>query len=228
MEHKHEAAVEVLLQAIIAAGMDIDPRYNGNLSTREILDMKGQTLLMRASALGLTSTVAKLLVLGADVAAKDANQKDPIDHAANEDVKVAFAKHLAQVEITDQNKNGLLLVFSRHGMPSRLPAVLLAGADLKHTDEAGNTSVWLAMQHKHEAAVEVLLQAMIAAGMDIDAQIIGHMCVCVCVCVDVYVRIHLYTYTHTHVINIYRYIYIYIYKVPNAIPHLEKPVVPKP
>jgi ankyrin repeat protein len=58
-------------------------------------------------------------------------------------------------------------------MPSRLPAVLLAGADLKHTDDAGNTSVWLAMQHKHEAAVEVLLQAMIAAGMDIDARYEG-------------------------------------------------------
>ena len=84
------------------------------------------------------------------------------------------------------------------------------------------------MERNHEAVVEVLLQAMIAAGMDIDAQIIGHMCVCVCVCVDVYVRIHLYTYAHTHILYIYRYIYVYIYKVPNAIPHLEKPVVPKP
>jgi ankyrin repeat protein len=167
MEHKHEAAVEVLLQAMIAAGMDIDARYEG-------WNKQGQTLLMRASALGLASVVSNLLVLGADVSAKDANKKDPIDHAANEDVKAAFAKHLAQVEITDQNKNGLLLVFSRHGMPSRLPAVLLAGADLKHTHEAGNTSVWLAMQHKHEAAVEVLLQAIIAAGMDIEARYEGN------------------------------------------------------
>ena len=60
---------------------------------------------------------------------------DPIDCAANEDVKAAFAKHFAQVDITVQNKNWLLLVFSRLGMASRLPAVLLAGADLKHTDE---------------------------------------------------------------------------------------------
>ena len=128
MERNHEAVVEVLLQAMIAAGMDIDARYEG-------WDKQGQTLLMRASALGLASVVSNLLVLGADVSAKDVNKKDPIDHAANEDVKAVFAKHLAQVEITDQNKNGLLLVFSRHGMPSRLPAVLLAGADLKHTDE---------------------------------------------------------------------------------------------
>ena len=71
------------------------------------------------------------------------NKKDPIDHAAYYFVKAAFAKHLAQVDITDQIKNGrhhrpkqeLLLVFSRLGMASRLPAVLQAGADLKHTDE---------------------------------------------------------------------------------------------
>ena len=65
LEQKHEATVEVLLEAIVAAGMDIDARYE---SRRE----QGQTLLMRASALGLTSTAAKLLALGADIAAKDA------------------------------------------------------------------------------------------------------------------------------------------------------------
>ena len=64
LEQKHEATVEVLLEAIVAAGMDIDARYE---SRRE----QGQTLLMRASALGLTSTAAKLLALGADIAAKD-------------------------------------------------------------------------------------------------------------------------------------------------------------
>ena len=67
LEQKHEATVEVLLEAIVAAGMDIDARYE-----EEEEDKQGQTLLMRASALGLTSTVAKLLALGADIAAKDA------------------------------------------------------------------------------------------------------------------------------------------------------------
>ena len=66
LEQKHEATVEVLLEAIVAAGMDIDARYE------EEEDKQGQTLLMRASALGLTSTAAKLLALGADIAAKDA------------------------------------------------------------------------------------------------------------------------------------------------------------
>jgi ankyrin repeat protein len=158
MEHKHEAAVEVLLQAMIAAGMDIDARYE---NARDDDDAKqGQTLLMRASALGLASVVSNLLVLGADVSAKDANKKDPIDHAANEDVKAAFAKHLAQVEITDQNKNGLLLVFSRHGMASRLPAVLQAGADLKHTDENGKVASDHAKEIKDKEKREAVLTVL--------------------------------------------------------------------
>jgi hypothetical protein len=38
---------------------------------------------MHASQTGLTSLVVKLLALGADLSAKDANQKDPIDYADN-------------------------------------------------------------------------------------------------------------------------------------------------
>jgi len=136
MEHKHEAAVEVLLQAIIAAGMDINARAGGG--------KQGQTLLMRASAHGLTSTVAKLLALGADVAAKDANQKDPIDHAANEDVKAAFAKHLAQVE-------------PRHGVASARGA---AGADLKHTDENGKVAFDHAKEIKDKEKREAVLTVL--------------------------------------------------------------------
>ncbi len=41
---------------------------------------QGQTLLMRASALGLTSTVAKLLALGADIAAKDKVRGNVLSH----------------------------------------------------------------------------------------------------------------------------------------------------
>jgi ankyrin repeat protein len=170
MEHKHEAAVEVLLQAMIAAGMDIDARYEG-------WNKQVQTLLMRASALGLASVVSNLLVLGADVSATDWNNKHPIDHAANEDVKAAFAKHLAQVDITDQNKNGLLLVFSRHGMASRLPAVLQAGADLKHTDENGNTCLHLAVEQGSIDIVRILVEA----GADLTAKNKVQVCVCVCV-----------------------------------------------
>jgi hypothetical protein len=86
LQQKHEAAIEVLLQAMMAAGMGIDAPFEGiseyGIGTG-LLRKQGQTLLMHASQTGLTSLVVKLLALGADLSAKDANQKDPIDYADN-------------------------------------------------------------------------------------------------------------------------------------------------
>ena len=58
----------------------------------------------------------------------------PLDFAIDE-VKAAFAEHFAQVDITDENKNALLLVCARLGLASRVPAVLQAGANAAHVDE---------------------------------------------------------------------------------------------
>jgi ubiquitin C len=134
VEQKHEATVEVLLEAIVAAGMDIDARYESYESWRE----RGQTLLMRASALGLTSTAAKLLALGADIAAKDAEG------------------------------NSCLHIAAAQGSNEILRMLLNAGAKVSAKNKAGYTSVELAVEQKHEATVEVLLEAIVAAGMDID------------------------------------------------------------
>ena len=101
VEQKHEATVEVLLEAIVAAGMDIDARYE---SRRE----RGQTLLMRASALGLTSTAAKLLALGADIAAKDACCKTALDVATNDEVKAALRQHGARHSLFYAVEQGML------------------------------------------------------------------------------------------------------------------------
>ena len=65
---------------------------------------------------------------------------------------------LRTVDITDKNKNTLLLMLSHLGVASRLPAVLLAGADLKHTDEDGWTSFHVASREGHAAVVQTLLQ----------------------------------------------------------------------
>ena len=90
----------------------------------------------------------------------------------NEEVKTAFAEHCEQVDITDENKDELMLLCARLGMVSRLPAVLQAGANLKCTD--GQISIELAMEQKNEAAVEVLLQAIICAGIGIDSRYEGN------------------------------------------------------
>ena len=63
---------------------------------------------------------------------------------------------------------------AREGRTKTVAALLSIGADIDAKDQGGNSSVWLAMEQKHEAAVEVLLQAIIAAGMDIDARYEGN------------------------------------------------------
>jgi len=129
-EQKNEEAAALLMEATKNAGaLDVQDDYFH------------QSALHIASQWGLESAVAKLLSLGADAALKNCGSKTALDvagvycEAKKEEVEAVFAKHYAQVDITDQNKNRLVLVFSRLGVASRLPAVLLAGADLKHTDE---------------------------------------------------------------------------------------------
>ena len=119
LEQKHEATVEVLLEAIVAAGMDIDARYE---SRRE----QGQTLLMRASALGLTSTAAKLLALGADIAAKDACGKTALDVATNDEVKAALRQHGARHS---------LFYAVEQGMLELVADLIKEGADMNERDE---------------------------------------------------------------------------------------------
>ena len=73
--------------------MDVDARYK-----------QGQTILMRASARGVTRTIRKLLALGADVFAKDKNGKGAFDHAK---------------EIKDQEKKAALLALMSEYSPLR-------------------------------------------------------------------------------------------------------------
>ena len=59
----------------------------------------------------------------------------PLECTENDEVKTAFAEHFTQVNITDDNKNELLLVWALLGLASRLRAVLQAGAKAAHTDK---------------------------------------------------------------------------------------------
>ena len=117
-----------------------------------------------ASANELASTVAKLLSLGADATLKDEDGRMSVDVPTSEDVKAAFVEHCEHFEITDQNKNALMMLCARLGIASRLPAVLQAGADPAYTDENGCTSLWVACDNKHEAAAAELMEAAKQAG----------------------------------------------------------------
>ena len=79
-------------------------------------------------------------------------------------MKAAFAEHFAQVDITDDNKNALLLECARFGLASRVRAVLQAGGKATHTDKDGRTALMLACHYKHEAAAAELIEPTQRAG----------------------------------------------------------------
>ncbi len=142
LEQKHEATVEVLLEAIVAAGMDIDARYEsrrggfGGFGAAATSTEQGQTLLMRASALGLTSTAAKLLALGADIAAKDAAGRRALELAKDDATFEALkAGGATMSDMTQQEKNDVLIEYAKKGLAGGLLMALQAGADANHKDK---------------------------------------------------------------------------------------------
>ena len=137
VEQKHEAVVELLLQAMIEAGIDIDARYEGNAR-----DKQGQTVLMRASAHGLTSTVAKLLALGADVSAKDENGKGALMMAAKEgleDLVCLLVESHAEVDGCDDKGKTALHYASERGHAHVVKVLLKIGADIEATDKVSQS-----------------------------------------------------------------------------------------
>jgi hypothetical protein len=83
------------------------------------------------------------------------NQYTPFDLVPNEETKAPFMDYWAQVDITDENKSGQFMMFTRSGITSHLPEVPKAGADPAHTDSHGRTSLWVACKNKDEAAAAV-------------------------------------------------------------------------
>ena len=58
--------------------------------------------------------------------------KTALELASNDEVKAAFVEHAEHSDITDDNKNELLLLCARFGLASRVRAVLQAGANAGH------------------------------------------------------------------------------------------------
>ena len=61
--------------------------------------------------------------------------KTAVEHAGNDKVKAAFVEHAEHSDITDDNKDTLLLLCARLGLASRVRAVLQAGANAAHTNQ---------------------------------------------------------------------------------------------
>ena len=124
-----------------------------------------------ASAKGLAGTVAKLLALGADAALTDKDGNTALELARTQPRwSACVCSRRTMPDITDENKNALLLRYARLGARARLRAVLQAGANAAHTDENGYTALMLACENKHEAAAAELMEATKRAGaLDLQA-----------------------------------------------------------
>jgi ankyrin len=140
--------------------------------------MKGQTMLMRASAHGLTSTVAKLLALGADVAAKDAASSTAVELAKDKQtIEILKRGGATMPEIPHAKNNDLLMSYARKGCAGGVLIALQAGAQVNHLeydydDEDGDnceytrTALHIAVSEGHLPVV----QALVSAGADINAR----------------------------------------------------------
>ena len=61
--------------------------------------------------------------------------KTAVEHAGNDEVKAAFVEHAEHSDITDDNKDTLLLLCALLGLAFRVRAVLQAGANAAHTNQ---------------------------------------------------------------------------------------------
>jgi hypothetical protein len=61
--------------------------------------------------------------------------KTALELASNDEVKTAFVEHAEHSDITDDNKDTLLLLCAHFGLASRVRAVLQAGANAAHTGQ---------------------------------------------------------------------------------------------
>ena len=95
-----------------------------------------RSALHLASEQGLASTVAKLLALGADATLTEERYgKWALELAGNDEVTAAFVEHAEHSDITDDNKDTLLLLCASLGLASRVRAVLQAGANAAHINQ---------------------------------------------------------------------------------------------
>ena len=86
-------------------------------------------------------------------------------------MKAAFVEHAEHSDITDDNKDALLLLCAYRGLAPRVRAVLQAGANAGHINQNGDTALMLACANKQEAAAGELMEATKRAGaLDLQAK----------------------------------------------------------
>ena len=153
---KNPAVIEILLEAFLVAGSDID----GKGATR---------LHYMAAGNGNPAGVAALLNAGADVTARDEDDRTPLHWAAGSNGNPAVIEVLlaagADVAALDDSGRMPLHMAAVSNDPAVVEALLAAGADVAALDDSGRMPLHIAAVSNDPAVVEALL----AAGADVAA-----------------------------------------------------------
>jgi len=123
-------------------------------------DEAHQTCLHLAAEQGSSGVLKILLEARADVGAKDKEGNTALELTKDEGAFDCLrAGGATMPDVTDENKNDLLLRYARNGCAPLVEKVLQAGVDLAHKDEDEKTCLHLASEQGNSAVVRILVQS---------------------------------------------------------------------
>ena len=153
IQKRHTVAAHVLIEPTAQAG------------ALDVQNCWGMTALMLASQNGMLDVIRCLLLHGAKAQLTDDYGRTLVAFANDcSTVQCLLAAGVKLPEITDENKNTLLLSFARAGYVPFIKALLEGGADAAFRDATGNTSLMIALESGNNTAAHVLLAPTNEAG----------------------------------------------------------------
>lgn len=139
------------------------------------IDGDGTSTLLWAAAIGIASTVEKLIEMGANVDARDVEGRTALMHAAKEDF--AFSEYTAvyrsllragaDVDAADKTGATAVAWVARDGKPELVTQLIEAGANVNTKDSQGKTPLMEAMHQSFaESQYEEVTECLVDAGAD--------------------------------------------------------------
>jgi ankyrin repeat protein len=152
-------------------GQDVKAAFAKHWSQVDITNENKNALLKICASLGIASRLPAVLQAGADPALKDENDCTSLWHACFNKHEAAAAelmeatKRAGALDLQNKGRSmSALHVASFHGLGSIIAKLLSQGANAALRDSDGKTSLWIAIENKHESAAAELMEATKRAG----------------------------------------------------------------
>jgi ankyrin repeat protein len=155
----------------LAQGEGVKAAFAKHWSQVDITNENKNALLKICASLGIASRLPAVLQAGADPALKDENDCTSLWHACFNKHEAAAAelmeatKRAGALDLQNKGRSmSALHVASFHGLGSIIAKLLSQGANAALRDSDGKTSLWIAIENKHESAAAELMEATKRAG----------------------------------------------------------------